>query len=88
MDSMLGRLFVWARKQSGTFKWLFFIVLGILVGLNIFLIHPHHPHVEIEKVAGFWAVFGLGIALCMIVVVKKIIAHIVDVPEDFYERHD
>jgi hypothetical protein len=41
-----------------------FIVLGVLVALNIF-IRSHDPHFVIDWVPGFWAVFGVMVAIVL-----------------------
>ncbi|WP_029898157.1 hypothetical protein [Desulfohalovibrio reitneri] len=84
MLQRLGRFFSGLRDRSAAFKWLFFLVLVLLVVLNFF-IHPHHPHVSLEKYAGFWAAFALVFAGLMAFVIKRIIANLVKVPEDFYD---
>lgn len=67
-------------------RW-FFIALGVLVGLNLF-IHPHHPHFALEKFPGFWAVFGLVAALVLGKVAKGSAHTFLGKPEDFYESKD
>ena len=43
---------------------LFFAALGVLVLLNVF-IHPHDPHFGLDKLPGFWALFGLAGAVLL-----------------------
>ncbi|MFW5487136.1 MAG: hypothetical protein ACNI3A_01735 [Desulfovibrio sp.] len=84
MKQWLAELFLSWREKADTFKWLFFAALAVLVLLNV-VIHPHHPHVHEESYVGFWPVFALGVGLVLIYLVKKILSHLVSVPEDFYE---
>lgn len=65
-------------------KWLLFAWLAAIVAANVF-IHPHHPHFELEKYPGFWALFGVGGGLAFVVILKKIVFLIISRPEDFYE---
>ena len=41
-----------------------FIALGILVALNLFIL-PHEPHFGLDGWPGFWAVFGVVIAVAL-----------------------
>lgn len=58
--------------------------LTLLVVANLFII-PHEPHFGLEKIPGFWAVFGVACGLAFVWILKKIIFHIISRPEDFYE---
>ncbi|MFW5722566.1 MAG: hypothetical protein ACOCWT_04645 [Desulfohalobiaceae bacterium] len=87
MSNGLGGLFMRLREQAGTWRKIFFIVLIGLVVVNFF-IYPYHPHVGQEIVPGFWAAFGLGVGLVMIMLIKSFLAHIIGVDEDYYERND
>ena len=64
-------------------KWvlLFFFILAGLVVANFF-IHPQHPEYHYDIYPGFWAVFGLFVALLMIIVMKKIVYPLISGPED------
>jgi hypothetical protein len=73
-----------SSKTASVLKWLFFAELGILVILNFF-IHNHHPHFALEKIIGFWAIFGLGAALILGRVAKGLAHTILGKNEDFYD---
>ncbi len=60
---------------------LFFGFLAVLVALNFF-IHPHHAEYVYDKYPGFWAVFGVGVAVVMVLIMKKIIQPLIVRPED------
>ena len=66
-------------------KWLkaFFAVLGFLLLLNIF-VRPHHPHFGMDAYFGFWALFGLGVGIIMVFVMKKIVQPLIVRKEDYY----
>ena len=85
MRESLGRLFEGLRARAGTFKWLFFAALVGLLALNAF-IHPYHPHVAAEKYPGFWAVFGLVLAVGMAAVMKLVIGPILSEDEEVYRE--
>ena len=64
---------------------LFFVCLGILVGLNMF-IRPHHPHFGLETIPGFWAVFGVAGAILLGRGAKGLAHTVLGKDEDFYDR--
>lgn len=82
----LGNWLSWQRMRAKAWGRLALGFLALLVASNLFLLHAHHPHFGLEAIPGFWAGFGLFFALAMILVLKKVVAHIIGVPEDFYDR--
>ena len=81
--SELRNFIVTQRAKSGQWRKLFFSVLGGLLALNI-VCRPHEPHFGLDKHPFFWAVFGLGIGLVMVYVMKKIIQPRIVRKEDYY----
>lgn len=79
----LGTLFQVLNGMTLGLTILWFGLLGFLLFLNIF-IHPHHPHFVIDAYWGFWAVFGLGVGVVMIYVMKRIIQPLIVRKEDYY----
>jgi hypothetical protein len=75
------------RGLPGKLRLLFFAVLGGLVALNIF-ITPHHPHFGLEKVPGFWALFGLGVAVLLGKAAKGAAHTFLGKDEDYYENQN
>jgi len=83
--SLLGRVLDTTRKKHAKFWGLvFFVILAGLVGINV-LIRPHHAEYVYDTYPGFWALFGLGVALVMVLVMKKIIYPLIEGPEDSYD---
>ncbi len=80
-NETLGRLLDMARDAAGGFRKAFFLVLAAMVVLNVLII-PHHPHFPGEEIPGFWAAFGLVLAVVMSFVLKKIIFPFITRPED------
>ena len=70
-------------RRGGLWMILWAAVLAFLMFLNIF-IHPHHPHFVIDIVPWFWAVFGLGVGVIMVFVMKKKIQPLIVRKEDYY----
>lgn len=60
-----------------------FICLGILVALNIFIL-PHEPHFGIDGLPGFWAVFGVVVAIVLGRVAKGAAHTFLGKDEDFW----
>jgi hypothetical protein len=85
MNSGLGIMLEKMRDNWKTWRMIFFVVLAVLVALNFF-IHPHHPHFGLDKYPGFWAIFGCGIGLVMVLVMKKIVQPTIGRKEDYYDR--
>ncbi len=64
-----------------------YVVLAVMVVLN-FLILPPHPHFGAEKIPGFWAVFGLGVAVALARLAKGAAHTFLGKEVDFYEKHE
>ncbi|SBW04448.1 conserved hypothetical protein [uncultured delta proteobacterium] len=81
--SLLGSIIQVLNGMTFGLLLLWFAVLGFLLFLNIF-IHPHHPHFGVDAYWGFWAVFGLGVGVIMVYVMKRIIQPLIVRKEDYY----
>jgi len=80
--SLIGSWLEETRKSHRTaWKWLFFGFLAALVVLNFF-IHPHHAEYIYDKYPAFWAVFGVVVAVAMVLIMKKGVQLIIAMPED------
>jgi hypothetical protein len=64
---------------------LFFVVLGLLVLLNVF-IYPHDPHFGLDRIPGFWSLFGLAGAVILARGAKGLAHTVLGKDENFYER--
>ena len=88
MSHSLGELLDRTRKRhAGRWRMGFFLLLGLLVLGNGF-IHPHHAEFGVDATTGFWAAFGLGASVTMVVVMKKIIQPLLVRPEENDELDD
>jgi uncharacterized ion transporter superfamily protein YfcC len=83
--SSLGKWLDTTRKRHTRF-WgvVFLFILACLVAINFFL-HPPHAEYHFDEYPGFWAFFGLVVALLMVLVMKKIIYPFITGPEDSYD---
>ena len=66
-------------------KKLMFVSLGVLVLLNVFIQAPH-PHFDLEKLPGFWALFGLIVAVVLGKLAKGAAHTFLGKDEDYYEK--
>jgi hypothetical protein len=79
-----------AGQQEGGakgIKRLMFLSLGALVLLNV-LIHAPHPHFGLEKLPGFWALFGLVVAVVLGRLAKGAAHAFLGKDEDYYQKWD
>jgi len=81
----LAKWLINARNNAAGWKKAMYVFLLLLVVLNFF-IYPHHPHVEAEKIPGFWAAFGFLGAVVMTFVLKKMVFPLISRKEETYER--
>jgi hypothetical protein len=64
-----------------------YTVLAVMVVLN-FLITPPHPHFGAERIPGFWAIFGLGVAVILARLAKGAAHTFLGKDVDFYEKYE
>jgi hypothetical protein len=65
-----------------------YAVLAVMVVLNAFFISSPHPHFEAERIPGFWAIFGLGVAVALAKLAKGAAHTFLGKDLDFYEKHE
>ncbi|MBI4799752.1 MAG: hypothetical protein HY794_13700 [Desulfarculus sp.] len=73
------------RGGAKGLKKLMFVSLGVLVLLNV-LIQVPHPHFDLEKLPGFWALFGLIVAVVLGKLAKGAAHTFLGKDEDYYEK--
>lgn len=64
-----------------------YTVLAVLVVLNIFILPPH-PHFGAEKIPGFWALFGVVIAISLGKLAKGAAHTFIGKDLDFYTKKE
>lgn len=64
-----------------------YAVLAVLVVLNLF-IRPAHPHFSAEKIPGFWAIFGVGIAIALARLAKGAAHTFLGKDVHFYDKYE
>lgn len=81
--SLLGSIIQVLNGMTLGLLLTWFAVLAFLLLLNIF-IRPEHPHFVVDAYFGFWAVFGLGVGVVMVYVMKRIVQPLIVRKEDYY----
>ncbi|MGA9477599.1 MAG: hypothetical protein WBV21_07455 [Desulfobacterales bacterium] len=82
MSEGLGNFLDRLRKGNiGVWKLGLFVFLGAALVVNFF-IHPRHAEYFLDNYPGHWAVFGLVVAVAMILFMKKIVQPLLKRPEE------
>ena len=71
------------RERAAQLKIAFFIFLGVLVILDIFL-PREHAHYFVDKIYAFWTIFSLAGCFLLIKISKSIAHTILSKDEDYY----
>ncbi|MDR0622615.1 MAG: hypothetical protein LBJ61_12200 [Deltaproteobacteria bacterium] len=72
-----------APGRAKAWRNAFLAILAVIAVLGV-VIPNHHPHFGFDAYPFFWPIFGLGVGLVLIFVVKKIIQPLIKRPEDHY----
>ena len=76
------------RQRLKTVIYVGYGVLALVVLLDIAFVHKGEAHTDVERLPGFWAVFGF-VACTVIVLVSKWFGHAgIMTREDYYDRQD
>ncbi|MGL4208802.1 MAG: hypothetical protein ACRCTY_05390 [Candidatus Adiutrix sp.] len=83
--SPLGK---WLEKNKSPnlcllWRKIFFVALALVAAISLFVPNKH-PHFGLDAYPMFWPLFGLGVGLLMIFLVKKIIQPLIKRAEDHY----
>ncbi len=84
----LVRLIEWLRNRLKMLKILSCVVLGLLIVIDAIplLVDKHETHIGLEKVPGFWSVYGLA-ACIIIILASKAFGHAgIMKREDYYDE--
>lgn len=89
---MIVKLIDYLRDRLKTVIRLCYVVLGLLVVFDVVFVDKHSAHLALERLPGFWAVFGF-VACVLIIILSKWYGHIkwfgsnfrIMSPEDFYD---
>lgn len=63
-----------------------YVLLALVVVWDILFVSKDHAHTAIEKIPGFWAIFGF-LACVLIIIVSKWYGHLgIMTREDYYDK--
>ncbi|MEK6197870.1 MAG: hypothetical protein N2B58_06825 [Desulfobacterales bacterium] len=90
---MIVKLIDYLRDRMKMVIRLCYVVLGLLVIYDVSFVDKHHAHLAIERLPGFWTLFGFG-ACVIIIILSKWIGHLkwfggnfrIMSPEDYYDN--
>jgi len=83
---MIVKLIDFFRDRLKLVIRLSYLVLALLVLWDAFLVDKHHAHTAVEKLPGFWSVFGF-VACVLIIFVSKWYGHLgIMTREDYYDE--
>jgi peptidoglycan/LPS O-acetylase OafA/YrhL len=82
------QLIEFLQRHRRTVAWLGLAALALLVVLDAlpFVVDKHHAHTDAEKFPGFWAVFGLGGCIFIILASKGFGKLGIMKREDYYDE--
>jgi hypothetical protein len=72
------------RKENQNKLWYVLLAVAGILAVADFL-YEHHPHFEIDKTPGFFALFGF-FAFVFIVFAGTALRKLIMRPEDYYDR--
>jgi hypothetical protein len=81
--SSLGAMFERLRDQHKVWRNLFFVVLLLLLALNLVIL-PDEAHFDLDRLPGFFALFGLIAGAVLVLIMEKIVRPLIARKEDFY----
>ncbi len=82
--SGLGKFLERQQSAAGLWTGRLFVVLGMLVAANFFL-RPEEPHFGFDARPLFWPVFGLGVGVVMVLLMKRVVQPLLLRKEDYYD---
>ncbi|MBU0674069.1 MAG: hypothetical protein KJ950_05455 [Proteobacteria bacterium] len=90
---MIVKLIDFLRDRLTSVIRLCCVALALVVAWDVFFVDKHHAHTWPEHLWGFWAFFGFG-ACVVIILVSKWIGHChwfggkftIMAPEDYYDK--
>lgn len=71
--------------EASFLKKAMYAVLSVMVVLNVMILPPH-PHFGAEKIPGFWAVFGVVVAVLLARLAKGAAHTFLGKDLDFYDK--
>ena len=83
---MIVKLIDFLRDRLPLVIRLSYVGLALLVAWDVFLVSKEHVHTAVERIPGFWAIFGF-VACVAIIIVSKWYGHLgIMTREDYYDN--
>lgn len=83
---MIVKLIDFLRDRLKLVIRLSFVGLALLVAWDVLFVSKEHAHTAVERIPGFWAVFGF-VACVVIIIVSKWYGHLgIMTREDYYDN--
>jgi len=83
---MIVKLIDFLRDRLRLVIRLSFVGLALLVAWDVIFVSKEHAHTAVERIPGFWAVFGF-VACVVIIIVSKWYGHLgIMTREDYYDN--
>ena len=83
---MIVKLIDFLRDRLALVIRLSYVGLALLVVWDILFVSKEHAHTAVERIPGFWAVFGF-VACVVIIIVSKWYGHLgIMTREDYYDN--
>lgn len=83
---MIVKLIDFLRDRLKLVIRLSFVGLALLVAWDVLFVAKEHAHTAVERIPGFWAVFGF-VACVVIIIVSKWYGHLgIMTREDYYDN--
>lgn len=74
------------KERGPTVKQVFYGAIALVIIWNAIFVDKHHAHTWLEKVPGFWSVFGLVSCVVLIFVASWIGKSGIKTREDYYDN--
>ena len=83
---MIVKLIDFLRDRLQLVIRLSYVGLALLVVWDVLFVSKEHAHTAVERIPGFWAVFGF-VACVVIIIVSKWYGHLgIMTREDYYDK--
>ena len=90
---MIVKFIDYLRDRLKTVIKLCYLVLALLVVTDVLMVNKEHAHTWMERIPGWWSLFGFG-ACVLIIILSKWYGHVrwfgskfrIMSPEDYYDN--
>ncbi len=82
----LVKIIEFLRNRLKVVVWICIAILAALVALDVTLVDKEHTHTMVERLYGFWAVFGF-VGCAVLIILSKWFGHAgIMQREDYYDE--